>query len=187
MLPLRSAARCPAATSSTCTKIEVGVDKPGHAPARRLDDDAPGGSRLNVARANRGRRVDDHNRQPGVFRHVLDHSLGNDLALLVGADGQILGERTAFVGRRSGAQFDCGDAARIDDSLHAGMQGLLHDNPSPLHVCSQNFCRRGCPEPVIGRSVDHVADTANRRGDRIAVANIAHDDRISQVDVGCWA
>jgi hypothetical protein len=48
------------------------------------------------------------------------------------------------------------------------MERLLHDNASTLHVCSKNFGRNWRPQPVVGCSVDHVADTSNGRCDRIA-------------------
>src|SRR5579864_3260725 len=78
-------------------EIEAGIDKARYAPACRLHNDAPSRGRPYVARPDGGRRVDDHHRQTGALRHVLDHSLGNDLALLIGADRAIFGERTAFV------------------------------------------------------------------------------------------
>jgi hypothetical protein len=42
----------------------------------------------------------------------------------------------------------------------------------------------GYPEPVISRGVKYVADTADRCGDGVMVANIAHEDHISGVYVG---
>jgi hypothetical protein len=164
-------------------EIEAGIDKRWHAPTCRFDNDAPCRSRPDVARADRGRWVDYYRREPGGFHHVFDHSLGYDLAPLVGTDSLILGERAAFISRCPGAQFDRSNAARVDDPLYARTEGLLHDNASTLNVCSKNFSGNWCPEPVIGCRVDHIADIANSRCDRVAVANITRDDHISGGDV----
>ena len=65
-------------------EIETGIEKSGNTPARRLDDDAPGRRRLDVAGSDRCRGVDDHRRQRFVGDHRLDQPFGCDLAALVG-------------------------------------------------------------------------------------------------------
>ena len=66
-------------------KVQPGIDEGRHASGRRLNDDAPGRRRAHVARADRGRRVDDDGRQPVPADHGLDQTFCRDLAALVGA------------------------------------------------------------------------------------------------------
>ena len=102
-------------------KIEPGVDEARHAAACRLDDDAAGGRRAHVARADRCRGIDDDGRQSVAGHHRLDQSFSGDLAALVGADALSFRERDGFVSRRAGIRpAERGDAAGIDHALDAG-------------------------------------------------------------------
>src|SRR5262249_32193746 len=92
-----------------------------------------------------------------------------------------------FVSGCSVAQFDRGDAAGVDDSLYPGPQGLLHEDARSLHVRSEDFGWRRGPEPVVGRGVDQIAHAAQRRRNRVTVADIAYDNSIGGVDVDSWA
>ncbi len=56
--------------------VEPGIDKDRHPAARRLDDDPPGRGRLDVARPDRGRRVDDDGRQARFRDQLADRELG---------------------------------------------------------------------------------------------------------------
>ncbi len=164
-------------------EVEARIDKAWHAPARRLDDDAARRGRPHVTWTDGSRRVDDHRRQPGASHHALDQSLGNDLASFIRADGAVFAKRPTFVRRSSGAWFDRGDTAGVDDSLCPGPQGLLHEDARSFDVGSKDVGWRRGPEPVVGSGVDQIAHAPQRRRDRVTVADIAHDNRIGGVDV----
>jgi len=101
-------------------EIEAGIDKAGHASAGGLHDDASCRRRLDVAGTDRGRRIDDHRRQPGALDHVVDQALGQHLALLVGSDRLIGRKRPVLVRRLARVQPDRRHTAGIDDPLDAG-------------------------------------------------------------------
>ena len=54
--------------------VQPGLDIGRHAPRRRICNHLAGGRRLDVARSDRGRRVDDDDRHP-VLADKLEHSL----------------------------------------------------------------------------------------------------------------
>ena len=68
-------------------EVQTRIDEGGDFACGRLDDDAASGRRLDVARADGRGGIDDHSGQSLVPHHVLDQSLGNHLAALIGADG----------------------------------------------------------------------------------------------------
>ncbi len=155
-------------------EVEAGVDEGGHAAARRLDDDASGRRRFDVARADRRRRIDDHGREALLGDHPLDQTLGRDLAALIGADRLELFEGHGLVDRcpvtlhRQG-----GDAAGIDDALDAGAQRLLHHDPGAGHVVDDDLVAVARPQPVVGGDVEQIAHARHRGPDGFGVAQIA--------------
>ena len=120
-------------------EIQARIDESGDAARRRLDDDAPGRRGLHVARADRGRRIDDHGRQPVAPDHRLDQPLRGDLAPLVGADRFALGERIALGRRDAVRDSQRRDAARVDDPLDAGAQSLLHDEARAFDIVADEI------------------------------------------------
>ena len=134
-------------------EVEPGVDEGGHAPRRRLDDDAAGRRRPHVARADRRRRIDDHGRQPVAPDHRLDQALRRDLAALVGADRLAFGERTSSVAERAVGELQGRDAAGVDDALDAGAQRLLHDEARSLDIVADDLVGVSRPQPIVGGGV----------------------------------
>jgi hypothetical protein len=79
-------------------EVEAGVDEARNPAACSLDDDTPGRRRLDVARPDRRRRVDDNGWQTVAGNHGFDQPFRGDLAALVGADALDLGQWVGFVG-----------------------------------------------------------------------------------------
>src|SRR5205807_3175107 len=69
------------------SEVQAGVDEGRDPAARRVEEDAAGGGRLDVARADRRGRVADHGGQLVLQDHGLDRSLGQRFAALVHANG----------------------------------------------------------------------------------------------------
>ncbi len=67
-------------------EVEAGIDESGHAARRGLDDHAAGRRRLDVARADRRRGIDDDRRQAALHDEALHRVLGQEFRALVGAD-----------------------------------------------------------------------------------------------------
>ncbi len=152
--------------------------------------DYPAGRRgLDVARTDRGRRIDDHGRKTAGLHEILHHALGQHLAALVGADRLLDAERARFVGGRAvAAKREGGDAAGIDHALDAGPKRLLHDDAGAFHVDAQQVVGNGRPKPVVGSRMDEVADACERRGDRVAIAHVAlHHLTVGVDEVGAHA
>src|SRR5207244_6733402 len=61
-------------------EIEAGLHKSRHAAARRLDDDAPGWSGVDVTRADPRRGIDDDGGKLLLIDHVYDQTFDNGLA-----------------------------------------------------------------------------------------------------------
>ena len=67
-------------------EVEAGINECGDTAMRCVEDDPAGRRRAYVARADRGRRIDDNRRQASLRDHRLDQPFGFDLAALIGAD-----------------------------------------------------------------------------------------------------
>ena len=65
---------------------EAGVDIGRHIAAHRLEHDAPGRRRADVAGPERRGWIDDDGRQSVALDHLLDQTLGEELAALIGAE-----------------------------------------------------------------------------------------------------
>ena len=87
------------------SEIEPRVDEGRHATRGGFDDDAAGRGGLDVARADRRRRVDDHRRQPIPARHRFNQTLGRDLAALVGANPLAFGRGASSVAAPRSVSF----------------------------------------------------------------------------------
>ncbi len=157
-------------------EVEAGVDKAGNTAARGLDDDSAGRRRLDVARPNRRRRIDDDGGQAIVGNHGLDQPFRGDLAALVGTDALRFGQRVGFVRRGAiRAQPERGDTAGVNDALHAGPQRRLHHVARAIHIGSEDFARVPRPKAVIGGNMKHNARTFHGPGDQISIAQVALD------------
>jgi hypothetical protein len=138
-------------------EIKSGVEKARHPSARGFDNDSSRGRRLDVARTNGSRWVDDDGRQRLFGDHRFHHLFGGNLALLVRADAGLKRERNAFIRHGSVVgTLQRGDAAGINNALDAGVQRLLHDDARAIHIGGENLARVGSPQPVIGGDVKDV-------------------------------
>ena len=143
-------------------------------PERRLDDDAAGRRRLDVARADRRRRIDDHRRQ-AVARDHRPRPAARPrpcCACRRRSPRSRASGRVSSAGGRRRASFEGRDAAGVDDALDAGAQRLLHHDARAL----DDWCGRSPP----GRAPR--AGSRRRRGTgsarpRSAAANEARSRR----------
>ncbi len=140
-------------------EIEAGIEKARHAASRRLDDDAAGRRRLDVARPDRGRGVDDDRGERVTRDHGLDQPFRGDLAALVGADPLRLRQADGLVGGAAVVmQLQGRDAAAIDDALDSGAARLFHDDAGAVDIGGENLAGIARPQPIIGGDVKDIAD-----------------------------
>ena len=156
--------------------VEAGIDEGRHAAGRRLEDQPAGRRRLDVARADRRRGIDDHRRQ-ALRDHLLHQPFGQQLAALIGADGLAFRHLPAFVGRfAAGAAFQRRHAGGVDDALDADALRLLHDDAGAGDVVHDDLGRIARPQPVVGRHMEEPAHAGHGLAHGSGVAQVAGDE-----------
>jgi hypothetical protein len=130
---------------------------------QEVDDHLSRRRGLDVALADRGGRVDDHDRQPALSPRDRD-ALRVVLRFLVVADDAAAVDRGGLVGGRAvGGEPQRGDRARVDDARHAGLGRGAR---------ARCRCRRRShgraravahPEPVVRGDVVDGGDALHRR------------------------
>ncbi len=156
--------------------VEAGIDIGRHPPECGVADHPPGRRRLDVARADRRRRVDDHRRH-ALLAHQLQHRLlGQVFGALVGADDLVRMHLGQLVPRRAVAdQAERGDAAAIDDPLGARRLRRQQQVPRAVHIGPQHGIGVRHPEPIVGGDVEHGAAAADRGGEGGGIGEVALD------------
>ena len=83
------------------------------------------------------------------------------------------------------------DAAGVDDALDPGVERGQHQIPRAVDIGAEHRPGVGHPQPVIGRDVEQVAATRDRRGERVGVFERAFRDLDLEILRGCgdrcWA
>ncbi len=168
-------------------EVEPGIDEGRHAAIGRLHDDAPGRGRLDVARADRGGRADDHDGKP-LAGHALHQPLGDELGFLIGADDGLFAVPRGLVDRGAGDRLQRRDGGGVDDALHTGSARGVHHDAGAFEIVAHDLLRIGGPDPVIGGGVEDVAHAVHRRDHRRTVAHVAlRDLEFLALDVGADA
>ena len=158
-------------------KIKPRVDIGGHPPARRLDHEQTGRCRLDVARPERGRRVDDHHRRGFLGYQPANRFFGEIFRALVMADHVGEADWRIFVGRaRVRRQAKRRDAARIDDSEGAGLGSGPDEVATALDVGRVHSLGIGHPETVVGGNVKDCLATRDSTVKRRRIGQVSFDD-----------
>src|SRR6185436_6355990 len=99
-------------------EIQARVDERGHAPRRGVEQDAARRRRLDVARADRRRRIDRDDGKLDFRTALADGLLGQELRALVVPDHVFDRHGRVLVGRRSVlVDAEHGDTRRVDQAL----------------------------------------------------------------------
>ena len=131
--------------------VEAGIDIARHAAARRLDDQPAGRRRLDVAGADRGRRVDDDRRQAALGDQRRDHLPRPRISTACrGRSCRRRGSASPSSAMPPCTMPERRDAAGIDDALDPGARA------PPASA-------RGCPRHWRGTSPPGRAPTAGNR------------------------
>ena len=155
-------------------EVEPGVDVRGHPARGGVEDHAAGRRRLDVAGADRRRRIHDHDRVVELVGAAAHRLLGEELRALVGADHVVERHGRRLVGRRAVAiDPEHRDARRIDEPLDACRRGGLEHVHGPFDVRAVHRQRIRDPEPIVGRDVEHRVAAARRGAQRLAVGQVA--------------
>ncbi len=158
-------------------EIEAGVDEGGDASGGGLDDHLAGGGGPHVAGANGRGGVDDDGGQAALGHQPLDHPLGGDLALLVGADGLAVVQGGGLVDDGVGvAGAQGGDRGGIDNPPHARGQGGLHHGAGPGDVGADDLGGVRRPQAVVGGDVKQVVDALHGPGQGVGIGQVAQGD-----------
>src|ERR1051326_2649025 len=156
--------------------VEPGIDKPWHAAPRRLDDQAAGRRRLNVARTDRRRRIDNDSRQRPLGDELADYRLRLEFRALIRADHVLGPPRRLLIGRPALDDAERRDAARIDDAFDAGGERRQHQLARSPDIGTEHRFRIGHPEPVIGCHMKQIPAARDSRDERSPVLERALRD-----------
>ena len=153
-------------------QVEARVDIGGHPVLKEIQDDSPGRSRLQVERADRRGRIDDHDPQ-ALARGGQRGLLGHELAALVRADHVCERDRTVFASRPLSGDAERADGAGVDHQLGAGAaRGFEHvARAVEIGGVHRRFIEH--PEPVVRGEMVNFGASMRGALDRGGVAHVA--------------
>jgi hypothetical protein len=157
-------------------EVEPAVDIGGHAPVGRLDDDPARGGGAQVARADRGRGIDDHGGEPARGHGLFDQAFGDNLGALVGPHHGLFGGRVVFVRRAPVEREERGDRTGVDQPLDPAGERRLDHVVGGEAVVAHDFFGIGRPEAIVRRDVEGEAHAFHRAAHARAIAQVALDD-----------
>ncbi len=167
-------------------EVETGIQETRHTPARRLDDDAAGRRRLDIAGPDRRRRIDDDRWQRVAARSSPRPAVRRRscCACRRRCPPRPRAERFRPPACHRRAS-EGGNTAGIDDALDACGFGFLHHDARTVHIGGKDLARVARPQPVVRRHVKHVADAGHRPAHRFGVTDVTADEfQIESVQMG---
>ena len=144
--------------------VQPGIDIGRHPPGGGVADHPAGRRRLDVARADRGGRVDDHRRQP--FARAPARSTACSAGISSACRCRRSPPRSTGVSSSAGVPSPVRPRAatllQCTIALHPGRRGGAHQRRGAVDVGAQH--RRGVrhPDPVVGGDMHDIAAAGDR-------------------------